>query len=113
MILLMIALFGPGFIAKWAFPLIGFTISVLWSIIFSLALNSLDEYHGSFAGILCTGIAGGAIVPWIIGGLSDLFELKYAMFFLFITFGYVFAIAFWANPIISNKTIQFRKDQKK
>jgi len=111
-IFLVVALFGPGHIAKWAFPIIGFTISVLWSIIFSLALNSLEEHHGSFAGILCTGIAGGAIVPWIIGGLSDLFELRYAMFFLFITFGYVCAIAFWAKPIISNKTIQLRKEKK-
>ncbi len=108
-ICLITALFGPGHIARWTFPAIGFTISVMWSIIFSLALNSLEEHHGSFAGILCTGIVGGAIVPWIIGGLSNLFELRYAMFFLFLTFGYILAIGFWAKPIISNKTIQLRK----
>ena len=40
-------------------------------IIFSLALNSVNEHHGSFSGILCTGIIGGAIVPLIIGWLGD------------------------------------------
>jgi FHS family L-fucose permease-like MFS transporter len=111
LICLMIALFGPGEVAKWAFPVIGFTISVLWSIVFSLALNSMNEHHGSFSGILVTGIAGGAVVPWIIGGLSQLFELRFAMLFLLITFGYVFAVGIWAKPIIANKTITLRRKE--
>ena len=108
---LIIALFGPGEVAKWAFPAIGFTISVLYSIIYSLALNSMEEHHGSFSGILITGIVGGAVVPFIIGWLSQLFELRFAMLFLLITFGYMFAIGIWANPIISNKTIKLRKKE--
>jgi FHS family L-fucose permease-like MFS transporter len=105
-ICLMVALFGPGNTARLAFPAIGFLISVLYPILISLALNSLDEHHGSFAGILCTGIAGGAAVPWIIGGLSELFELRFAMLFLLITFGYIFSVGIWAKPIILNKTIR-------
>jgi fucose permease len=108
-ICLLVALFGPGNIARLAFPTIGFLISILWPIVVSLALNSLEEHHGSFAGILCTGIAGGAAVPWIIGGLSELFELRFAMLFLLITFGYVFSVGIWAKPIILNKTIRIGK----
>jgi fucose permease len=108
-ICLFIALFGPGYIARFAFPAIGFLISVLYPIIVSLALNSLDEHHGSFAGILCTGIVGGAIVPWIIGGLSQVTGLRIAMLFLLITFGYMFSIGIWAKPIVLNKTIRLRK----
>ena len=106
---LFLALFGPGNIARYAFPAIGFLISVLYPIIVSLALNSLDEHHGSFAGILCTGIVGGAIVPWIIGGLSQLFGLRIAMLFLLITLGYMFSVGIWAKPIILNKTVWIRK----
>jgi FHS family L-fucose permease-like MFS transporter len=106
---LMIALFGPGNIARFAFPLIGFFISVLYPIIVSLALNSLEEHHGSFAGILCTGIVGGAVVPWIIGGLSELLGLRIAMLFLLVTFGYMFSVGIWAKPIVVNKTISIRK----
>jgi fucose permease len=108
-ICLIIALFGSGDIAKFAFPSIGFFISVLYPIIVSLALNSLEEHHGSFAGILCTGIVGGAVVPWIIGGLSELVGLRVAMLFLLVTFGYMFSVGIWAKPIVLNKTISIRK----
>jgi FHS family L-fucose permease-like MFS transporter len=110
-ICLLVALFGPGNVARLAFPAIGFLISVLWPIIVSLALNSLEEHHGSFAGILCTGIAGGAAVPWIIGGLSELLGLRFAMLFLLITFGYLFSVGIWAKPIILNKTIRMGKEK--
>lgn len=108
-ICLTVALFGPGSIALVAFPLIGFFASVMWSIVFSLALNSVDKYHGSFSGILCTGIAGGAIISLIIGWLGDQFGLRVGMMFLYLTFGYTLSIGFWAKPIITNKTIIFEK----
>ena len=110
-ICLLVALFGPADIARYAFPFIGFLISVLYPILVSLALNSVEEHHGSFAGILCTGIIGGAAVPWIIGGLSELFELRFAMLFLLITFGYIFSVGIWAKPIILNKTIRIGKNK--
>src|SRR5262249_17919848 len=83
------ALFGSGPTALVAFPAVGFFASVMYPIIFSLALNSVDEHHGSFAGIMVTGIIGGAIVPLIIGGLGDVLGLRTGMFFLYITMGYI------------------------
>ena len=99
------ALFGSLTVAKIAFPAVGLFFSVMWSIIFSLALNSVPKNHGTFSGILCTGIIGGAIVPWIIGGLADLIGLRFGMLFLYVTLGYILSIGFWADPIIENKTI--------
>ncbi|MBS1935298.1 MAG: MFS transporter, partial [Bacteroidetes bacterium] len=64
-------LFGTGNVALIAFPMVGFFASVLYPIIFSLALNSIDEHHGSFSGIMVTGIIGGAIIPLVIGWLGD------------------------------------------
>jgi fucose permease len=57
------ALFGSKDIALQAFPITGFFASVMYSVIFSLALNSVPRHHGTFSGILCAGIAGGAVVP--------------------------------------------------
>jgi fucose permease len=102
---LTVALFGPGNIALFAFPMVGFFASVMYPIIFSLALNSIEEHHGSFSGILVTGIVGGAIIPLIIGWLGDHFGLRIGMCFLYITLGYILSIGFWAKPIIQNKTI--------
>ena len=70
LIFLSVALFGSAKISLIAFLWIGFFASVMYPIIFSLALNSVSEHHGSFSGIIVTGIIGGAIVPLIIGWLE-------------------------------------------
>jgi fucose permease len=101
-----LALFGPAQLALWAFPVAGFFLALMYSIIFSLALNSRDKHHGSFSGILCSGIFGGALVPLIIGWLGDQIGLKAAMLFLYVTLGYIFSIPFWAKPLVNNKTIR-------
>ena len=89
MISLTFALFGSKSIALIAFPMVGFFASVMWSIIISLALNSVSKNHGSLSGILVTGIAGGAIIPLIVGSLGDVFGLRMGMLFLYLTFGYL------------------------
>ena len=71
-------------------------MSVMYPVIFSLALSSVSEDHGSFAGILVTGIIGGAVVL-LIGGLGNLFGLRAAMRFIYITMGYMLSIGFWAK----------------
>ena len=103
---LLAGLFGTKELAIYAFPLTGFFASVMWSIIVSLALNSVPHHHGTFSGILCTGIAGGAVVPLIIGGLGELVGLRLAMLFLLITLGYIFSIGIWARPLVNNATVK-------
>ncbi|HJP63949.1 MAG TPA: sugar MFS transporter [Mucilaginibacter sp.] len=110
-ILLSFALFGSAKISLYAFPAIGFFMSVMYPIIFSLALSSVDKDHGSFAGILVTGIIGGAIVQVLIGGLGNLVGLRAGMMFLYITFGYMLSIGFWAKPLITNQTVFDKKDR--
>ena len=106
---LTIALFGSGTAAKLAFPLTGLFASVMWPIIISLGLNSVAEHHGPFAGILCTGIMGGAVVPLIIGRLGDSFGLRVGMMFLYLTFGWVMGVSLWAKPLITNETLGKKK----
>jgi len=108
---LTLALFGAGPAPKLAFPLCGFCASVMWPIIISLGLNSVAEYHGPLAGILCAGIMGGAIVPLIIGRIGDAFGLRTGMMFLYFTFGWVLCVSFWAKPLIANETLRNKKPQ--
>lgn len=100
------ALFGPANVSLYAFAAMGFFASIMWPTVISLGLNSVKEHHGSFAGILCTGIMGGAAVPLIIGRLGDRIGLRTGMMFLYITFGCVASIGLWARPIISNLTFR-------
>jgi FHS family L-fucose permease-like MFS transporter len=111
LICLSAGLFGPSNVSLIAFPAVGFFASVMYPIIFSLALNSVSEHHGSFAGILVTAIIGGAIIPVIIGGIGSLTELKFGMSFLYLTLGYILSIGFWAKPLITNQTVFDKKDK--
>jgi fucose permease len=108
---LTLALFGPVGVAQFAFPLLGFCASVMWSIIFSLALNSVERHHGSFSGILCTAITGGAVVPLLVGWLGDLIGLRLGMLVLYLALGYVLSIGFWARPLVTNATISLKRKQ--
>lgn len=103
------ALAGSRPVAMIAFPLFGFWTSVMWATIFALALNSTDRHHGSFSGILCTGIIGGAVMPWVVGRLGDSFGLRSGMLVIFLTLAYVTAVGLWAKPLIANATIGSRK----
>jgi FHS family L-fucose permease-like MFS transporter len=100
-----LALFGPANAALLAFPATGFFLSVMYSIIFSLALNSVSRHHGAFSGILCTGILGGAVVPLLVGTLGDRFGLRIAMLTVFATLGFILSVSWWARPLIRNETV--------
>jgi FHS family L-fucose permease-like MFS transporter len=103
------ALFGSARVSVFAFPAIGLFASVMWPIIVSLALNSVAEFHGSFSGILGTGIIGGALVPVVIGRIGDYIGLRNGVAFLYLTFGFVFSVGFWAKPLVNNATLSSTK----
>lgn len=103
------ALFGPASFSLIAFPTVGLFASVMWPILVSLGLNSVLEHHGPLAGILSTGIMGGAVVPVIIGRIGDHFGLRTGVAFLYLTFGCVLSVGFWAKPLITNATVNLKK----
>lgn len=110
---LSLGLFSSGSVALIAFPMVGFFASVMYPIIFSLALNSLKEHQGAFSGILLTGVIGGAIFPLIIGWIGDHWGLRTGLYLLYLTLGYILSVGFWARPLISNKTIQKARRESK
>ncbi len=108
-ILLFTALYGNKQMALIAFPIIGFTISMMFSIVFSLALNSTSEHHGSFAGILCSAIVGGAVGPLLIGFIADFFTLRVGLMLIVLFVAYITMIGYYANPLVNNKTVSFKE----
>lgn len=108
MICVAIGLFADVQTSLWSFPMSGFFLSVMFPVIVSLGLNSVPKHHGSFAGILMTGIAGGAIVQLLIGAISDAVSLRVGMLFIFVTLGYILSLSFWAKPLVNNQTFTLK-----
>ncbi|HEV7432753.1 MAG TPA: MFS transporter [Steroidobacteraceae bacterium] len=108
LLMLTLALFGPAQVSLLAFPCIGLFASIMWPTLVSLALNSVPAHHGPLAGILCTGIMGGAVIPLLIGSIGDRFGLRTGMLLLYVTFGCVLSVGFWARPLINNALIGAR-----
>lgn len=109
LVMLTLALFGPSKVAVIAFPCIGLFASIMWPTLVSLGLNSVSSHHGPLAGILCTGIMGGALIPLLIGRIGDAYGLRTGMLLLYVTFGCVLSVGLWAKPLISNAVLGERK----
>ncbi len=100
-----IGLYSGTGVAKWVFPLVGLFESVMWPIILSLALNSVDKHHESLTGFLYTASIGGAFGPFIIGTFSDISGLRSSLNYIYLPLLFIAFIIFWAKPIIKNKLI--------
>ena len=105
-IIAFLAIHGDYEISVLSFKLLGFSISGVWSVMISLALNSVPKNPSIFTGILLTGIVGGAVFPFIVAGIGQIFNLKVGMHVILIGLVYLLYVSFTAKSLISNKTIK-------
>jgi FHS family L-fucose permease-like MFS transporter len=75
-VLLTVAMIGSGPLAMWSILLIGLCNSIMFPVIFSLAINQLGFYPSKGAGMSCLAIVGGAIIPLFQGVLADTIGLQ-------------------------------------
>lgn len=69
---------------------LGLAISNIFSIIFSAALKRIPERANEVSGLLIMGVAGGAVVPPLMGVVADLSGQTGAMIILLVAMGYLF-----------------------
>lgn len=105
-LIVLTAIYGSADVSVLSFKLLGFSISGVWSVMIALGLNSVSKNHSTFTGILLTGIVGGAIFPFIIASLGQVFGLKVGMHSLLIGLVYLSYVAFTAKPLVSNKIVK-------
>jgi len=90
MTLLLFAIFTSGEISLWCMLSIGLFNSIMWSNIFTLAINGLQNYTSQGSSLLVMMILGGALLPPIQGLCADYFGVQLA--FLVPVFSYVYLI---------------------
>ncbi|MEM7658881.1 MAG: sugar MFS transporter [Bacteroidota bacterium] len=70
-VLLLVVIFSGGNIAFWSVLGIGLFNSIMWSNIFTLAIDDLGKYTSQGSSILVMMILGGALIPPIQGLIAD------------------------------------------
>jgi FHS family L-fucose permease-like MFS transporter len=88
-LLVAITIFSTGALAMWAILLVGLCNSIMFPVIFSLALQKLGRHTSQGSGILCLAIVGGAIVPVLQGFLADAWGLQIAFVLPLICYFYI------------------------
>ncbi|NLP58737.1 sugar MFS transporter [Lutibacter sp. B1] len=101
--LLAISMNTNGFVAMWSILLVGLFNSIMFPTIFTLSLTGLGEYKPQASGILCTAIAGGAIIPPLYGFFTDKFDFKPALLVMILCYFYIFYFAKKSNSYIEQK----------
>ncbi|HEV2699618.1 MAG TPA: L-fucose:H+ symporter permease, partial [Terriglobales bacterium] len=80
LICLALVLSGTGAAALWAIALIGFFHSIMFPTIFALSIKRLGSFTKLGSSLLVASIIGGAVLPAIMGFISDHSSIRQAFF---------------------------------
>ena len=87
--LLLTSMFTSGETAKWTILGVGLFCSVMWSNIFSLAIEGLGPLKSQASSLLVMAILGGAILPPLQGALADRLGIQISFVVPMLAFAYV------------------------
>lgn len=99
-ILIIAALVLPSNFGMWGLLSIGFFNSIMFPNIFSLGVSDLDSSEMPLAsGIINTFIAGGAILPLVMGYFTDTFSARTALLVSIVAYAYITFFALKGSKI--------------
>ena len=87
--LLLTGMTASGETAKWAVLAVGLFCSVMWSNIFSLAIEGLGPLKSQASSLLVMAILGGAILPPLQGAMADKWDIQISFVVPMVAFAYV------------------------
>ena len=87
--LLFTTVFTGGLVALWAIVGVGLFNSIMWSNIFTLAIDGLGKETSQGSSILVMAILGGAILPLLIGIAADSFGIQMSYLILVLPYLYL------------------------
>ena len=100
MLLIIAAVMLPATVGMWCLLSIGFFNSIMFPNIFSLGVRDLDPSEMPLAsGMINTLIVGGAIVPLLMGGLTDVFSARGALLIPILCYAYITFFALKGSKI--------------
>jgi FHS family L-fucose permease-like MFS transporter len=87
--LLLTTICTNGDTAKWSILVVGLFCSVMWSNIFSLAIEGLGPLKSQASSLLVMAILGGALLPPLQGAIADHYGIQISFVVPMIAFAYI------------------------
>jgi MFS transporter, FHS family, L-fucose permease len=75
--------------------MIGLAVANIWPLVFSIAVEKYPARSNEISGLMMMAICGGAVIPLIIGWVSDLSTVAFGMSVLIICMIYLFAVSLY------------------
>jgi FHS family L-fucose permease-like MFS transporter len=94
-----LAIFTNGYFSLVCLSIVGFFTSIIYPIIFSLSMQDLKEYTKTGSSVFLLGIVGGAIVPPLMGYISDTVGIKYSFIIPLICYVYLLFFALKGHKV--------------
>ncbi len=77
--------------------LIGLAVANIWPLVFSIAVEKYPERSNEISGLMMMAICGGAVIPLLIGWISDLSTVAIGMSVLIICMIYLFGVSVYCK----------------
>ena len=96
MFLIALAISSSGSLAMWALIAVGVFNSIMWSNIFTIAIDGLGKYTSQGSSLLIMAILGAALVPLIQGILADIIGLQASFIVPLLCYIYIMFYGFYS-----------------
>ena len=100
--LILATVLGGGSWAMWTLLAVGLFNSIMWSNIFTLAINGLGAHTSQGASLLVMGILGGALIPLFQGWLADTVGLKPSFIIPAVCYAYIAGYGLFCSRKLGN-----------
>lgn len=97
-LIVIIAIYSNGEVSIWAFALLGLSNAAIWPAIWPLAIDGLGKHTKTASAILVMCIVGGAVLPVLLGKITDAIADKKSAYLIMIPcYIIILMYAMWAK----------------
>jgi FHS family L-fucose permease-like MFS transporter len=101
--LLVVSGLATGSVALWAALGAGLFNSIMWSNIFTLAIDDLGEHTSQGSSLLVMMVVGGALFPLLMGAVADNYGIREAFFVPIVSYVYIAWYGWWSQRRLNAK----------
>jgi fucose permease len=76
--------------------MIGLAVANIWPLVFSIAVEKYPARKNEISGLMMMAISGGAVIPLLIGWISDLSNVAFGMSILIVCMIYLFLVSVYS-----------------